>query len=149
MGVYTRFKRGPEGFRALVELLESTPASRRQKMLDVGMKEDPDYTQEAMLFVLTFEDIIKLPDLELAEVLAKTPARTVALAIRQSADEVKQRFLRNAKPQVAAEIKDYMTVEAGLRETGGAQLKLIEVARQLERRGLVKTKHIPTGKEGI
>jgi flagellar motor switch protein FliG len=143
MGVYTRFKRGPEGFRALVELLESTPASRRQ------MKEDPDYTQEAMLFVLTFEDIIKLPDLELAEVLAKTPARTVALAIRQSADEVKQRFLRNAKPQVAAEIKDYMTVEAGLRETGGAQLKLIEVARQLERRGLVKTKHIPTGKEGI
>ena len=51
MGVYTRFKRNPDGLRQLVELLESTPSSRRQKMIDVGMQEDPDYTKQALQYV--------------------------------------------------------------------------------------------------
>jgi hypothetical protein len=33
----------------------------------------------------------------------------------------------------------------GLREIGGAQLKLVEVTRKLEKQGLVKTKQIPSG----
>jgi len=30
-----------------------------------------------------------------------------------------------------------------LREVGGAQLKLIEISRELERKGYIKTKRIP------
>ena len=71
MSVYARFKRSPEGFRKLVELLESTPPSRRQKMIDVGMEEDAEYTNRALQYVMNFDDIIKLPDTELAEVCAK------------------------------------------------------------------------------
>jgi len=143
MGVYTRFKRNPEGFRQLVELLESTPATRRQKMIDVGMLEDPEYTQRALEYVLKFEDILKLPDEELAEVLAKAPARMTAYSITTFSEEIKTRFLRCSRPVVGAEIKDFLEVKIGPREIGGAQMKLIETARQLERRGLVKTKRIP------
>jgi flagellar motor switch protein FliG len=143
MGVYTRFKRTPGGFRALVELLETTPVSRRQKMIDVGMAEDPDYTLEALKYVLNFDDIVKLSDPELAEVLSKAPPRTTAFAISAASDDIKARFVRSSKPPVAAEIRSYMGVKCGLREMGGAQMKLIEVTRQLEKAGYVKTKHIP------
>ncbi len=45
MGVYSRFKKSAHGFRKLVELLETTPAARRKKMVEVGMLKDPDYTE--------------------------------------------------------------------------------------------------------
>jgi hypothetical protein len=45
LGVYSRFKKSAHGFRKLVELLETTPAARRKKMVEVGMLKDPDYTE--------------------------------------------------------------------------------------------------------
>ncbi len=143
MGVYTRFKRNPEGFRQLVELLETTPSARRQKMIDVGMAEDAHFTEQAMKFMLTFEDIMALPDLEMAELMVAAPPRMIGYAISQCAEDVKMRFLKNAKPMIMAEVKDYMGAKVGPREIGGARLKLIEVARQLERRNLIRTKKIP------
>lgn len=145
MGVYTRFKRNPDGLRQLVELLEATPAARRQKMIDVGMEEDPDYTKKALSYVLTFEDVIKLPDMELADVLAESPSRFVAYAIHSANEEIKNRFISKSKPRVAAEIKEFLeTPNVTPVQIGGGQLKMIEVTRKLEKRGLVKTKHIPS-----
>lgn len=145
MGVYTRFKRNPDGLRQLVELLESTPGSRRQKMIDVGMQEDPDYTQKALEYVLNFDDVLKLPDLELAEVLSETPARFVAFAIYSASEEVKARFLSKSNPRAAAEIKEgFELANVTPAQIGGGQMKMIETTRKLEKRGLVKTKRVPT-----
>jgi flagellar motor switch protein FliG len=144
MGVYTRFKKNPEGLRQLVELLESTPASRRQKMIDVGMAEDPDYTRLAMQYMLTFEDAINLPDLELAEVLSQVPGRFLAFAIYSAPEEVKNRFILKALPKVAGEIKEFLdTPNVSLSQIAGAQMKVIEILRKLEKRGAIKTKRIP------
>jgi flagellar motor switch protein FliG len=144
MGVYTRFKKNPDGLRQLVELLESTPASRRQKMIDVGMTEDPDYTKLALQYMFTFEDILKLPDTELAEVVAEAPGRFTALAIHSATNDVKTRFLSKAPPRVAAEIKEFLEVtNVTPVQIGGGQMKLIEVARKLEKRGAIKTKRVP------
>jgi flagellar motor switch protein FliG len=143
MSVYARFKRTPEGFRALIELLETTPVSRRQKMIDVGNAEDREYTERALKFMLTFEDVINLPDMELAEVIATAPPRMTGYAISKSSKEIQDRFLKNSIARLAGEIRDFMQTTIGLREVGGAQLKLVEVTRQLEKKGLVKTKQIP------
>ncbi|MCM2323323.1 MAG: hypothetical protein NDJ90_08680 [Oligoflexia bacterium] len=143
MSVFARFKRTPEGFRALVELWETTPIVRRKRMIEIGMAEDPVFAQKALEFVMTFEDVMKLPDVELAEVMATTPPRTIAIALHGAPEDVQARFIRNAKPTIGAEVRDYIKVQAGPREIGGAQLKVVEKARELERRGLVKAKKIP------
>lgn len=143
MSVYARFKKDPDGFRKLVELLETTPMARRQKMIDVGMREDPLYTQRALELMMTFEDVLGLPDLELAEVVAAAPPRMLAFAICRAGEDIHKRFLANAQPKIRTEIRDYLLVNAGPREIGGAQFKVIEVARQLERRGRVSAKKIP------
>ena len=143
MSVYARFKKNPDGLRALVELLESTPASRRQRMIEVGMEEDPAYTERALSFMMTFEDILTLPDLELAEVLAQAPPKMSAYAVALAPEETKIRFLKNAIPKVMAQIKDSLIDKVGPREVGGAQMKLIETARKLEKQGFVRAKKIP------
>lgn len=145
MSVYARFKRDPEGFRKLVELLETTPVSRRQKMIDVGMAEDPAYTEKALQYLMTFEDVIGLPDIELAEVIAAAPPRMTGYAVSKSTEEIQQRFLRNCIGPNMGQVREFMEMNIGLREIGGAQLKLVEVARSLEKRGLIKTKQIPFG----
>jgi flagellar motor switch protein FliG len=142
MSVYARFKRSPDGFRKLVELLETTPMSRRQKMIDIGMAEDPEYTRRALEMVMTFKDIIGLPEMELAEVCAKTPPRMLAYALNLADEPTQTRFLRCSKPRVAAELKDFLSVKIGPAEVGGAQLKVVETARDLERQGFVRTKKI-------
>lgn len=143
MGIYWRYKHNPGGFRSLVELLESTPMSRRKKMIEAGLAEDSGYTNAALKYVLNFNDIIELPDMELAEVLAKVPGRTIAFAILTLGEPVQERFFKNATPQTAAEARDMLEAKPNSRDIGGAQLKLISTARELERQGFLKTKKIP------
>jgi len=143
MGIYTRYKKDPGGFRKLVELLESTPMVRRQKMIDAGMAEDPDYTLRAMEFVITFRDIIEFDELELAEVIAKAPPRMIAYAIKELDEEEQMKFIKSAGATAMAEIRDYLQVDIGPREIGGAQLRLVEAARELEKQGRIKSKRIP------
>jgi flagellar motor switch protein FliG len=142
MSVYARFKRSPDGFRKLVELLETTPIARRQKMIDVGMAEDPEYTRRALEMVMTFKDIAGLPEMELAEVCAKAPPRMLAYALNLSDEATQTRFLKSSTPRVAAEVRDYLDAKIGPAEVGGAQLKIVETARELERNGFVRTKKI-------
>ncbi len=145
MSVYARFKREAEGFRKLIELWETTPVLRRQKMIDVGMAEDAVFTEKVLKYIMTFEDVIALPDLEMAELVAAAPTRMTGYAISKSGEEVQKRFLRNAIGGKAEEIREFIenSPQTGLREIGGAQLKLVEIARQLEKKGLIKTKKIP------
>jgi len=143
MSVYSRYKKDPGGFRQLVELLESTPMSKRERMIDVGMEEDPEYTQKALALCISFEDIVQISDMELAEIIAATPPRMTGMAIASLTPEVKQRFLKNTMPKQMAEVKEGMEEKAGLKEIGGARLKLILTARQLEKKGAIKLKQIP------
>lgn len=144
MGIYTRYKRSPDGLRQLVELLETAPSVRRQKMIEVGMAEDPDYTQLAMQYMMTFADAEKLPDMELAEVVSAVPARMVAIAFSRSPQELKDRVLKCANPRSGAEIRDLINNEVDPKSVGGAQSKVVENMRKLEKKGVVKAKRVPS-----
>jgi flagellar motor switch protein FliG len=144
MGVFSRFKKSPEGLRQLVQLWETTPLVKRQKMIDIGLKEDPDYTKQALNYVMTFDDIIKLNDLELAEVLAGTPPVSVGYAIHSSAKEIKDRFLSKVVLNIGHQIKDVLERDGiGPTLVEAGQIKLIETARKLERTNVILTKRIP------
>lgn len=143
MGVYSRYKGKPGGFRALVELLETTPLSRREKMVSVGMLEDPEFTTRALKLMLTWEDIIALPDAELAEVISKSPPQSVGYAIHNLEEDVKKRFIKCTPPKLGSEVRDTLELKAGKSEISGGRAKLIQVARQCEREGYVRVKRIP------
>jgi flagellar motor switch protein FliG len=144
MGVYTRFKqKGAEGFRALIELMESTPVSRRQKMIDVGNAEDPLYTEEALRYVITFQDVLDMNEMELAELLSDVPAQVVAAAIAPLKEEVKLRFFKCLRGGALADVRLFLESQISLAQTGGAQLKMVASVRKMEKRGLFPKKAVP------
>jgi len=143
MGVYSRFKKDHDGFRKLVELLESTGPTKQKRMIDVGMEEDSEYTLKALEYTLKFEDVGHLNDPELMELTGVAPARVVAYAFRNVEDSEHQRLLRLCPPATRNEVRDCREMEIKNIEINGAQLKLITFLRQLEKRGKVKAKRIP------
>ncbi len=143
MGIYSRYKRSSDGLRRLVELLEGASSSSRKRMIDAGMAEDPEYTQLALKYVMTFEDIIQLPDLELAEVMYKAPPRFIALAMNGLPPEIQSRLMSCCPPKVAGEVREFQKSPCTPLEAGGARVKLIQVARELEKSGHIHTKQIP------
>ena len=112
-------------------------------MIDAGMAEDPEYTEEAMKFVFTFEDVLALPDNEMAELVNQVPPRVTAFAIAKLNDDVKDRMYRCGNPRMVSEVKEYLSGNVEMRDIGGAQLKMVEALRKLEKRGMIKTKRIP------
>ncbi|MGE4234298.1 MAG: FliG C-terminal domain-containing protein [Bacteriovoracia bacterium] len=144
MSIYARYKKSADGFRQLVELLEAAPKAKRDKMIEVGMQEDPDYTYKALEFVIHWEDILKLNELELAELVSAAPANFLAHAFSAASNEIKDTVLRCAKPPKNGEIKDFFESEISKAQIGVAQLKIITIMRDLERKGKIHTKRIPT-----
>lgn len=142
MGVYTRFKKDPDGFRKLVELLETTPVARREKMINVGQEEDPEYTERALSFMMTFEDILEMPDEEVMEVLSGTPPRIIVYAISDLSEEIKEKFRTLGNPRLRTEMKDLSDLKVAPRESDAAKLKMVATARGLEKKGVVHTKKI-------
>jgi|GEM_PF-576156 len=133
-----------DGFRSLVALLETTPIERRQKMFDVGMLEDPEYTRQAMLYLMTFADVLSLNDLELAELLNRVPIRITALAVHPLGADVRARFLNQAPRKKQVDLKLLLEGEApALGLVGGAQLQTVGHLRELEKLGVIRIKRIP------
>jgi flagellar motor switch protein FliG len=145
MSIYPRYKKeGPKGFRKLVELMESAPKTQREKMIEAGMKEDPVYTAELMKFMITFEDILKLKDMELTELIAETPPEVTAAAISKMDKEKRSKFEKCAQPRIMAQIRDVLEMkEFSLRDIGGAQLRMIQITRELEGKGVFNIKSLP------
>src|SRR5690606_10184112 len=96
MSVYARYKKDPEGFRRLVELLETTPKEKRDRMVEVGMQEDAEFTRRALSFIITFAEITTLPDLELGEIINLAPARASGIAFSRAEEPLKEKVLQLA-----------------------------------------------------
>lgn len=143
MGVYTRYKGKPGGLRALVELLETTPTTRRERMISVGMVEDPDFTTQALKLMMTWDDVLALTDDQLAEVISKTPSLSVGYAVHNLDEEIKKRFVKCTPQKQAAEVRDIFAVEATKIAIAGGRAKMVESMRACEREGYVKIKRIP------
>jgi len=75
--------------------------------------------------------------------MARAPARIAAYAIQGLEQAERDRFLKCTPPKLISEVKDFLEVKALPSEISGARTKVITIARELERKGLVKTKAIP------
>lgn len=142
MAIYTRYKR-PGGLRSLVELLESSAPASRKKMIDKGLIEDEKFTRLAESYILTWDDVLKLSDPELCELLAKANPRAIGMSMIGLPPDQTQRFLRNSPMKSIGDIRELLEQKLGPREISGARILLVQATRELEKAGILKIKKIP------
>jgi len=143
-----RYLRDDNGFRKYVELMETTPTAKRRTLMDAARKENAVFVEAAEKFILTFERITQLPEMELAEVLGSAGLKpeVVAIAILSVSDTGARERMTNCIPRnmatpILLELKG--RGEPKPTEIGSARLQLIQRARELERSGKLKSIQLP------
>ena len=108
-------------------------------MLEFLAGENPELADEVRALLFVFDDLLKLDDRSIQLVLKEIDAKDLALALRGTADEVKERILGNVSQRAAEMIRDEMTLMPPQRRrvVEEAQSKVVAVVRKLEDEGVI------------
>ncbi len=143
MSITARHKK-PGAFRKLVNSLETTPADRRQKILDALKAEDKELAQNAEKSLFYFEDFLTASDNMIAEICQamKSEMRVMAIALSGRGEAMIKKFVDNMQHAEKYEF-DQQTeaLKAVLgREQMSAQFRIIAKAREIEDRDSITLK---------
>lgn len=95
---------------------------------------DPALAEELRKLMFLFDDIIKLDDRSIQRVLREIDHKDLALALRGTIDEVKEKIFKNMSTRAAAMLKEDMEVggPVKLRSVEDAQQRIVAVIRRLD-----------------
>jgi flagellar motor switch protein FliG len=140
MGVYSRFKKTSNGVLTLAELWESSAASTRKRMIEVGQKEDPEYTRLILNELITFQAILTTKDSLLMDILAEVKPQLIAFAINSADKEQIDRFLRLCLPSSRGDLTLFLEKKYSAIEEICGQLSFIKAARLVQKTKGLKVK---------
>jgi flagellar motor switch protein FliG len=91
----------------------------------------------ALMFV--FDDLIKLDDRSVQELLKEVSKEDLPLALRGASPEVKEKFFRNMSNRAAQMLREDMEARGPvkLRDVEKAQQNILKVCRKLEEEGRI------------
>jgi flagellar motor switch protein FliG len=143
-----RYLKDENGLRKYVQLMETTPPTKRKTLMDAGRAENSLFVETAEQYIITFEKITRLPEMELTEVLGDTGLKidAVAAALLSIADTALREKLvalipKKTMPFVVKQMQE--RPDPKLNEIGQARLAFIQKARELESEGKLKSLQLP------
>ena len=129
------------GIRAVAELLNRLERSISVAVLEAVEEESPDLAVSIRNLMFVFEDLGKVEDTALREVIQRVDRKVLPLALKGASEEIQERFFSNMSKRAADMIREEMEVVGAvrLREVELAQGDVVAVARKLEEEGLLST----------
>lgn len=125
------------GIDVAVELMNSIERSAEKRILDSLQKTDPELSEEIKKRMFVFEDITTLDDRSIQMVLREVDTHDLALAMKGSSDEVKDKIFKNMSKRASALLEDELKYMGPVRvkDVENAQLKIVAIIRKLEDAG--------------
>jgi flagellar motor switch protein FliG len=94
------------GIEAVAELLNNVDRSSGKRILASLESEDPELAAHVRSLMLTFEDLLKLSDNDLRQVLKEIDSSTLALALKASSEELKEKIFANISQRASEMLRD-------------------------------------------
>jgi flagellar motor switch protein FliG len=128
------------GVRALVEIINRADRTTEKMIFEALEQENPELADDIKKQLFMFEDIINLDDRAIQQVLREVDSKELALALKGSSDEVKQKIFRNMSERAGAMLREDMEFmgPVRLRNVEEAQTKVVSVIRRLEETGAIE-----------
>lgn len=125
------------GVDALANILNRTDRTTEKKIMEVLESENMELAEEVRELMFVFEDIIKLDDKAVQRVLREVETKELAMALKGSNDDVKDKIFRNMSERAGNMLKDDMEFMGPVRakEVQECQSKIVGVIRALEATG--------------
>ena len=125
------------GVEALADILNRTDRSAERKIMEVLEVQDLEMTERIRELMFVFEDIIKLDDKAIQRILREVETKDLALALKGTTQDVKDKIFRNMSERASNMLKDDMEYMGPVRakEVQETQTKVVAVVRALEATG--------------
>ena len=127
------------GTKALAGILNHADRSLERTVLDSLAGSDEGLAEEVRGMLFVFEDIVKLEERAIQQVLRDVDQKDLVLAMRGAPENVKEALLANMSERGAAMLKEEMEIQPPQRkrDVDDAQSRVVGVARKLEEAGTI------------
>ena len=135
------------GVKKVAEILNYSGASTEKKVLDFLDPHDPHLAEEVRNQMFTFEDIARVPDQDIQQLLRAVDGNDMAMALRGVGEKVRERFLSNMSDSdpldlsaaAKTRVQEAMASSGPVRvlDVEDAQIRIVQQMRQLEEQGRV------------
>jgi flagellar motor switch protein FliG len=127
---------GPE---AVVNVLHQVDRATEEGILESIAEADPELAEAIRNMMFVFEDIAKLEDRDIREMLKEVEVKELALALKGASEEIKEKIFNNMSKRAREGIVEDMEYMGPVRlaDVEGAQQTILNVFRRLEEEGTV------------
>lgn len=127
------------GVSALADILNEVDRETEEVVLSSIEEQREDMAEEIRQLMFVFEDLIKVDDRGMREVLKQVETQQLSLALKTASDEMKEKIFGNLSERAAGMLREDMEVMGPVRltEVEKAQQMVIRVARDLEAEGKI------------
>jgi len=125
------------GVPRLAEILNMIDGTAAEQIIEEIEEEDPEMAEEIRQNMFIFDDIVLVDDRGLQKVLRSVESQELAVALKASTDEVKDKIFRNMSQRAAEILKEEMEVTGAVRikDVTDAQQKITKIVQDMERKG--------------
>ena len=127
------------GFQAVAQILNLTDRATEKGIMQALGDEAPDLAEQIRKHMFVFEDILLVNDRGVRQMLKEIESEDLALAMKASSDELKEKIFRNMSERAVILLKEDMEYMGPVRlsEVEAAQQRIADVVRRLEEVGEV------------
>ena len=127
------------GPKVVADILNLTGSSVEKNVLDQMDGQDPEVAEAVRNLMFVFADISKLTDREIQTLMREVDQKDLVVALKGSADEMKDKVLGNMSERVRTFITEEMEFLGPMRlsEVEEVQLRIVQQVRLLEEKGQI------------
>ncbi|OGI00744.1 MAG: flagellar motor switch protein FliG [Candidatus Melainabacteria bacterium RIFOXYA12_FULL_32_12] len=125
------------GVDALANILNRSDRTTEKKIMETLESYDGELAERVRELMFVFEDIVKLDDRSIQRILREVETKDLAMALKGSNQEVKEKIYKNMSERASAMLKDDMEYMGPVRarEVQECQTKIVSTIRALETTG--------------
>ncbi|MCK5127148.1 MAG: flagellar motor switch protein FliG [candidate division Zixibacteria bacterium] len=127
------------GSKSIAEILNLIETTSEKNILQAIEAEDADLASEIKNMMFVFDDLVLLDDRGVQRLLKEVETKDLAISLKASSEEVKNKIFANVSERVAVLIKEEMEFMGPMRLTDveAAQQRIVENIRRLEEEGQI------------
>jgi len=127
------------GVSMMAEILNNMSRSSENEILDSVEEVNSDLASEIRDLMFTFDDILKLSDKDIRELLKEINKEDLARSLKVAEQEMKDKIFKNMSSRAVEMLKEDIELMPPIRlsEVEEAQKKIVETAKRLESEGKI------------
>ena len=127
------------GVEAIADMLNLIDKSTEEEMLDNLEERDPDLAEEIRQLMFVFDDLVKLDDRSVQELIKNVPNDKWKIALKTSSESVRELIFRNMSKRAADMLTEDMEAMSAVKlsDVEAVQFEILQITRKLEEEGKV------------